>query len=48
MDYELFKDTSAEILAEAVKKGDTLLIKDEILNKHIPVDIKMPNLELPF
>ena len=40
MDYELFKDTSAEILAEAVKKGDTLLIKDEILNKHIPVDIK--------
>jgi ankyrin repeat protein len=40
MDYELFNGTRAEVLAEAVKKGDTILIKDEILSKHIPVDIK--------
>lgn len=40
MDYELFNGTYAEVLAQAVKKGDTLLIKDEILSKHIPIDIK--------
>lgn len=42
MDYSLFKGTNAERLAEAVKKGDTISIKKEVLNQHIPVDITNP------
>ena len=40
MDYELFIGTAAETLAEAVKDGDTISIKKEILVNHVPVDMR--------
>lgn len=38
--YQRFEGTKAEILAKAVMVGDTLEIKEQVLNYHIPVDFK--------
>lgn len=40
MDYRRFYGTEAEKLAKAVRKGDVKTIREEVLDHHVPVDIR--------